>query len=202
MASKPNSVPSQPISRRLLGVHYVRDIGFVTTTLPAMCDVPVVYRSSSLMPDLYERNFHFEEYAKVRNMFRGVVVHFALVLAAISLMFPPVRWIAKQFLPKPGQGPSKEATRGDYIELRGIATADHPDPGKKPIRVLGKLTYRGAAYPMTGMLLAESAMVLNTSKRVGKELQGGYLTPACLGQEYVDRIERCGVRIETQILED
>lgn len=188
--------------RRIFGAHYVRDIGTVTTTLPALCDVPIVHRSSSLLPDLYDRDFHFEEFAKVRNWFRGLFVHICIGLAALSLLFPPVRWLAKQLLPAPGQGPTKEATKGDYIEYRGIATADHPEAGKKPIRVLGTLTYRGAAYPMTGMFLAETAMVLITSERVGEKLKGGFLTPACLGQEYIDRVEKCGVAIETAVLED
>ncbi|WEW61173.1 hypothetical protein PRK78_006663 [Emydomyces testavorans] len=199
---KPTAIPPTPISRKLFGAHYVKDLGTVTTTLPAMCDSAIVHRSSSMMPDLYDRNFYFQEYSKVRNTFIGLAMHIGLGLVAISLMLPPVRWIAKKSLPKPGQGPSKEDTARDHVEYRGIGTADPTEPGKKPIRLMGRLTYRGPAYPMTGMLLAEAAMVLLTSERVGKEIKAGYLTPAMLGKEYVDRVEKCGVEIETQVLED
>ncbi|EER25200.1 saccharopine dehydrogenase, putative [Coccidioides posadasii C735 delta SOWgp] len=200
--SRPSTVPSTPLLRRLFGVHYVRDIGTVTTTLPASCDSAIVHRSSSLMPDLYDQNFHFQEFGKARNVFMGLVVHFCIILAAICLMIPPIRLLVKRFLPDPGQGPAKEDTVGDYVEYRGVATAEHAEPGKKPIRVLGRLAYQGPAYPMTGMLIAEAAMVLITSERVGKDLKGGYLTPAILGDEYVARLEKCGVSIETKVLED
>ncbi|EEP80038.1 predicted protein [Uncinocarpus reesii 1704] len=200
--SRPSAIPSTPLYRKLVGVHNVRDIGTVTTAVPAACDTAIVHRSSSLMPNLYDRNFHFQEFAKVRNVFIGFAVHMGLGLIAISLMLPPIRWLARKLLPEPGQGPKKQDTLADHVEYRGIATADPAEPGKKPIRLSGKLSYQGPAYPMTGMLLAESAMVLITSKKVGKDIKGGYLTPATLGEEYITRIERCGVEIEMHALED
>ncbi|KAI1927957.1 hypothetical protein LOZ58_005932 [Ophidiomyces ophidiicola] len=197
-ASKPDKMPSTPIMRRLFGAHYVKDIGTVTTAIPAMIDTPIVHRSSSLMPDLYGPNFHFQEFTKARNTLLGVILHWCIGIVAVGLMLPPIRWLARRFVPEQGQGPSKEDTVSDHVEYRGVATAISEN---KPIRVLGRLVYQGAAYPMTGMLVTEAAMVLLSSERAGTELTGGFLTPAVLGEEYTNRIEKCGVVIETRVLE-
>ncbi len=51
---------------------------------------------------------------------------------------------------------------------------------------------------MTGILLAEAAATLLEED---VELDGGVYTPACLGQPFIDRLDRAGFHFETKRLE-
>jgi len=55
---------------------------------------------------------------------------------------------------------------------------------------------------VTGVLLAEAALSLLKDESMAKEIGGGVLTPAMLGQAYVDRLGESGFKIETRLLED
>lgn len=153
------------------------------------------------MPQLFDRNFRFSESMKTRNYLTGVVFHLFVLIGTWALLLPPVRWGLEKIIFAPGQGPSVEQKTGNRLEYRAIATAEHDQQRNKPIRVLGSYSYEGCPYAMTGLLLAEAAMVLSDSKTIEK-LEGGYLTPSILGQEYIDRLERVGVSIRAQILEE
>lgn len=52
---------------------------------------------------------------------------------------------------------------------------------------------------VTGILLAEAASTLLEDD---VDLSGGVYTAACLGQPYIDRLDRGGFHIETKLLED
>ena len=54
------------------------------------------------------------------------------------------------------------------------------------------------AYVVTGILLAEAA---STLLEEDVDLPGGLYTAACLGQPFIDRLERGGFHIETKRLE-
>lgn len=51
---------------------------------------------------------------------------------------------------------------------------------------------------VTGILLAEAARTLLEEE---VELPGGIYTAACLGQPFIDRLERAGFHLETKCLE-
>jgi short subunit dehydrogenase-like uncharacterized protein len=52
---------------------------------------------------------------------------------------------------------------------------------------------------VTGILLAEAA---STLLEEDVDLPGGVYTAACLGQPYIDRLDRGGFHVETKLLED
>ena len=190
--------------QRLLGVHNVPHIGTVTTSLSSGINVPVVQRSSSLLPNLYSPDFRYWEYICVPDLFLlpsfvvGLVMHFGLAAGLGLFSLRPVRWLLEKIVTAPGQGPSKASTEGNRIELRGIATGDKDG---KPVQVMGKLAYESDAYSLTGIVATEAAMVLLQNEALVKELEGGYLTPGVLGQAYVDRLQGVGLKIETDVLE-
>ncbi|KAK2803115.1 hypothetical protein FQN51_003859 [Onygenales sp. PD_10] len=200
-AERPKTTYAPPLLLRLLGIHTVPELGTLTTSPTGHCDVCIVQRSRSLMPDLYGQGFQFLAVLAVRNAIMALAVHFSLMFGFLALTFAPIRSLAKKLIYEPGQGPSEESTIGNRIEYRALATAEHEGPERKPIKVLGSFKYPGDAYKLTGVLLAESALVLLKSRRVGKEIQGGYMTPAILGQEYIDRLETVGVSIGMKVLE-
>ncbi|KAK2865400.1 hypothetical protein FQN49_003614 [Arthroderma sp. PD_2] len=199
--SKPAQPKSVSILRRIFGVHYVPDIGVGTTCVCETCDTSIVHRTSSLMPQLYSPNFRFWESMKTRNIFTGVAVHFTLVAAAVCLLFTPVRWLLPRYLYAPGEGAAEESKAGFSVEYRGISTSGQDKAGKKDIRVLGSFRYDGCPYFLTGIFLAEAAMVLARSDRVGQEIAAGYLTPASLEDEYIEKLQNAGAHFKTTVLE-
>ncbi|KAJ5356861.1 Saccharopine dehydrogenase / Homospermidine synthase [Penicillium concentricum] len=194
----PKNVPGESILEKLFGARSIRDLGTVTTSPSGLCDMTIVHRSSSLMPELYGPHFFFRQFLSVRNALIGVAIHIGFLVAISLLALPPVRWLVRKFVFAPGTGPRKEDSANDLLEYHAIATADSPSAQ----RVFGKITYHGGMYPFTGLLLAEAAMViLNEEEKIKKVSRGGIVTPATLGQEYVDRLEKVGCKIETKVFQ-
>ena len=81
-----------------------------------------------------------------------------------------------------------------------MATADQDVA--LPKRAFGKLTYAGNMYAFTGVLLAEAAaVILENEEKVKKVSRCGIVTSATLGQEFVDRLEKVGCVIQTEVFE-
>ncbi|KAM5444207.1 hypothetical protein MferCBS31731_000724 [Microsporum ferrugineum] len=199
--SKPAKPKSVSILRRIFGVHYVPDIGVGTTCVCEACDTAIVHRTSSLMPQLFNPDFRFWESMKTRNVLTGLAVHFTLITAAIVLLLSPVRWLLPRYIYAPGEGVAEDDKAGFSIEYRGVSTAKQDKPGKKDIRILGSFRYDGCPYVLTGIFLAEAAIVLARSNRVGQDITAGYLTPASLEVEYIENLEKAGAHFKTTVLE-
>ena len=197
---RPKSQSSRSWVSKLLGVRSVPGLGTLTTSISAASDVAVVQRSWGLLDDgkLYGSKFQYHEYMKVRNSVVGVAIHFALAFAGLALIFPPGRWLAKKFLYAPGEGADKDTTRHEYLEYHAIATADQEGPN--PRRAFAKLRWDGALYHFTGVCLAEAAMVLLSDEKLVRRLDGGLLTPATLGQPFIDRMKHAGLVFEVEML--
>lgn len=65
-------------------------------------------------------------------------------------------------------------------------------------RVLYGSTYVNVNI-VTAVFLSQGARALLEDDL---DLSGGIYTPACLGQGYVDRLEKSGFKMETRIIED
>ncbi|RDW79176.1 uncharacterized protein DSM5745_06028 [Aspergillus mulundensis] len=196
----PKDIPSESIMAKVLGVRAVRDLGTLAKSPTDFCDMTIVHRSSTLMPELYGPRFYFRQFLNVRNSFIGILWNYAFILGTALLLLAPVRWLVKKIIYAPGSGPTTESGRDDRCEYRAIATPDRDTPK----RVFGKLVYEGSSmYHFTGVLMAEAAMViLENEQKVKKVSRGGIVTPATLGQEYLDRLEKIGCRVQTQLLEN
>jgi short subunit dehydrogenase-like uncharacterized protein len=195
-SAPPKDIPGDSILQKLFGVRSISDLGAVTTSPNGLADMAIVHRSSTLMPEFYGKRFFFHQFLYVRNTFIGALVHIALVFALVLLMIPPVRWALRKFIFAPGQGPTMQASKNDRLEYHAVATADQ-DP---PRRVFGTITYEGSMYVLTGLLISEAAMViLQEEEKVKKVSRCGIVTSATLGQDYVDRLDKVGVKIETRV---
>ncbi|CAL5873201.1 uncharacterized protein PFLUO_LOCUS7470 [Penicillium psychrofluorescens] len=199
-STPPKDIPRESIMQKLLGVRSIRDLGTLTTSPSGIADVTIVHRSSTLMPEFYGNRFVFHQFLHVRNAFIGVAVHVGFMLGLALLALPPVRWLVRKFVYAPGNGPRKENSLNDRLEYHAVATADQNTPA--PQRVFGKLTYEGGMYLLTGVLMAEAAMViLKEEEKVKKVSRGGIVTSATLGQDFVDRLDNMGCRIETKVFQ-
>ncbi|KAL4883459.1 Saccharopine dehydrogenase-domain-containing protein [Aspergillus karnatakaensis] len=195
----PKDIPSESIITKMLGVRSVPDLGTLTKSPTDFCDQTIVHRSSTLMSEFYGPRFHFRQFFHVRNTFVGILWNYAFLLGTSLLLLPPFRWLVKKIIYAPGSGPTEESGRNDHVEYRAVATPEQ-DTSK---RVFGKLTFKGSMYVVTGILMAEAAMVLlENEEKVKKVSRSGIVTPAVLGQEYIDRLEKVGCRVETQVLDN
>lgn len=171
----------------------------LTTSVTAAPNVAIVHRSSGLMPKLYGKDFQFREYMRVSNYAVGVLIHFVITLGSLLVALGPFRSIVRRLIYQPGQGPTTESTANDALELRVIAVAEEKIDGREK-RAMSRMRYDGGMYYFTGLLLAEGAMVLLENEDLVNELGGGLLTPACLGQKYIERLQKVDVQIEAEML--
>ena len=199
---RPNSQSSQSWVSKFLGIRYVPGLGTLTTSISAAPNIAVVQRSWGLLDGgtLYGSKFQYSEYMRVRNSIVGIAFHFALAFAGLALIIPPIRWLAKKLVYAPGKGADKEATKCEYLECRAAATADQD--GLNPRRAFAKLKWDGSLYYFTGVCLAEAAMVLLNDKTLVHRLGGGLLTPATLGQPFIDRMKNAGLLFEAEMISD
>ncbi|MDX1649366.1 MAG: saccharopine dehydrogenase NADP-binding domain-containing protein [Myxococcota bacterium] len=148
----------------------------------------IVRRTNALREWAYGRDFRYDEamltgsgpagWAKAAGISAGT----GAVMAAGTL--GPLRALLGRALPKPGEGPSREAREKGYFDLRLLAL--HPtDPGKNVrARVTGD---RDPGYGSTAKMLAESAVCL--AKDV-LPVGGGFWTPAsAMGEALLDRLQ-------------
>jgi len=188
----------EPLLETLTGVRYVPDLGTLTTGVFTTPNMTLVNRSWSLFDrgDYYGPDFQYKEYMSVRNRFTGILIHYALLFGMAAITLPPVRWLVKKFVYQPGEGTARESAAKDRIEYRAIAIADT----KEAQRASARFYFAGSAYHLTGVLMSEAAMTILRDSTAAHEMAGGFLTPATLGQAYIDRLRKAGVTLEIRML--
>ncbi|KAI9665201.1 MAG: hypothetical protein M1831_002211 [Alyxoria varia] len=200
-------VPQRPRDSwftRVFGVREVPDLGMVTTSLFGAVDVPVVMRSWGLFrgSEAYGENFSFKPYQLVNSTLKGSLIHLAATIGSLPLIFPPIRWLMRKLVYKPGEGPTREQAAKGHLSVRALAIPDSPDAAETKTKAAGSLNFSGGMYQMTAVLVCEAAATILDESVEGevlpaRELGGGLLTPATLGMGYVERLRRGGVAIET-----
>lgn len=85
------------------------------------------------------------------------------------------------------------------ISLRAIAIAAQEGPF--PDRALAEFSYGNTAAHLTAAFLAEGAATILYTKGLLKRVGGGgVLTPAVLGNEFVERLGRVGVEVRGELV--
>jgi hypothetical protein len=138
---------SVPWTTKVFGCRYIRDLGLQTTYIFASAaDRPVVNRSWGLLggSNNYGPNFEFNEYKKTQNYLSGTLGHLGLILGALFVSIPFVRKFIRGFIIQPGDGPTKEEAKMDFVEYKGIAKQDVAD--QKSPRAFARATFSGSAY--------------------------------------------------------
>jgi len=148
----------------------------------------IVQRSNALQGNKYGENFKYSEYTMTGDGFGGSMKSIAMTLVMGGFMgvlaLPPTRWLAEKFLPKPGEGPSKEVQEAGFFKIKLAGTA--PNGEVVSVRVTGD---RDPGYGSTAKMLAESGLCILDVAKAGKN-SGGFWTPASLmGDALIDRLE-------------
>lgn len=189
--------PADSPSGGLLGMPNVAELGGLQTVgLMASVDTCIVHRSAGLYG--YGPRFRFNEYMRAKSLVQGLAIKLALGFVGLFLAFPPTRWILapllKKFLiPAPGEGPTRESMKGDFVSYRAVGVAE--GSGQK---ITAKLDCAHGGYAATAITLAAAAHVILRGKLEETEagrLGGGILTPATLGEQYVDTLNEFGMKI-------
>lgn len=138
---------------------------------------------------------------RVRNLLIGIALHFALIFSTLLLTLAPVRWLVRKFVYSPGQGPERAASANDRLEMRAVATVDDAE-NRAPRRALGRFVFDGPGYYVTGVFLAQAALVLLKDDAPAAKMGGGFLTPATLGEAYAERLRGVGMTLEAKLLDN
>lgn len=199
-----------------IGLRTVPPLGLLTDSWQTPSDVPIVMRSWGLLGGsrFYGPKFFYEQYAASRTYFKAFIIHLILSAVPILLLIKPFRWLMKRYVPQPGDGPSMEAMKGHRAEWRAIAKADVP--GRNPPRAYSRAYFEGGmyyckccsthgvlralTYEVTGLIMTEAAMTILKDDTIASRSGGGILTPATLGQPLIDRLDKAGLKFETQML--
>lgn len=204
-ASQAVDSPKGSLLYRPFGLLSVPELGGVQTTgLMASVDVCIVHRSWGLYESSSDRTlsygpkFRFNEYARATGLLSGFAQKFALGLTGVLLAIPLSRWILAPLLknfviPSPGNGPTKESMKHDFMNYRGVGMAED---GKG--QVTAHLDVAHGGYVATAMTLSAAAQVILRGRLEDTEagkLGGGLLTPATLGDQYVKTLDEFGMKI-------
>ncbi|KAF8627620.1 hypothetical protein AX15_004318 [Amanita polypyramis BW_CC] len=102
--------------------------------------------------------FKYDEFHVMQSVWQALLFSCSIALA-IFLLFsiPPIRWLAKKYLPQPGEGPSDEDMKNGYLVATNLTTsASHPHiQVKTVIKVKGD-----PGYLVTSAMISECALSL------------------------------------------
>lgn len=106
----PKQTSVKPILEKVTGVRCVGGLGTLTDSIQGPADIPIVGRSWGLYDDgkHYGNNFRLSAYMTASNALSGFAFHVALTFMFTAVILQPVRWLLKQFVYQPGDGPTKE----------------------------------------------------------------------------------------------
>ncbi|KAK0722795.1 Saccharopine dehydrogenase-domain-containing protein [Lasiosphaeria miniovina] len=207
----PSSAPTPSLLTRVTGLVTVPTLGLLTSSIAAGTDRALVHRTWGLLETIpsrrgqaYGPHFSFREYLRPRGWYQGIGLHLGLILFSVVLVVPFLRRLVAGYVYGPGEGPDTEVAKLDKLEYRGVAHADFPADaggnGKGRPVAFGRVWFNGSFYHLTGIFLAEAAATLfEDDVQLGG---GGIFTPACLGQPYIDRLDRAGFHSETKVLSE
>lgn len=212
--ASPVKTPRGSLLYPLFGLLNLPDLGGIQTThVMASVDTCITHRSWGLYeqsakemsnPSLsYGPRFRFEEHMRAKSFFAGLAMKVSVAVLGLFLAFPPSRWILapliKRFvIPQPGEGPSKDAMKKEFMSYRAIGIADT----EKQEKVLATLDTAHGGYGTTGLTLSAAAAVILRGRLEETEagrLGGGILTPATLGEQYLQKLNEFGMKIQVGV---
>ena len=182
----------------LKSAQYDKDVqAWIAPFVMAAINVRVVHRSNALLHKQYGENFLYEEAMITGPKAKGGMSAAALTAGLggfmLAAILPPTRWLMeKTILPKPGEGPSPQAQRDGYYDLRFIGTTQ--DGQTIRCKVTGD---SDPGYGSTAKMLGQAALCLAQDM---DEKPGGFWTPASLfGEKIISRLEtHAGLTFNTE----
>ena len=160
----------------------------------AAINTRVVRRSAALL-DYGSDQFRYDEAMACPSKGRAKMMARSLQAFTLFAALSPTRWLLRQFLPNPGQGPNQQQRERGCFELHLIARAiGNPAPiGRVIVGAQGD-----PGYSQTAVMLAQSARLLAEGKI---DVSGGIHTPAsALGFHAIDRLRQHQFQFEYEAI--
>lgn len=160
----------------------------------------VVNRSAALHPGLYGPGFSYKESTLAPNAVGAYIGSGAMGFGALSLAFPPSRWLLQHtVLPAPGQGPGTHMRETGHFSALFVGTAAGTN-ARSFVRISKKNADPG--YNATSIMAAEAALCLALQRDACPCVTRGacgVTTPAvALGDVLVDRLKAQGFDIDVR----
>ena len=174
--------------------HADPEFGWTAPFIMAGCNTRIVRRTNAVLGYPYGRDFRYDEAIATGRGAKGFAaasgVSAGTLGMVVALTIPPLRKLSERFLPKPGQGPTREQRETGYFVYELIGTR-----GQDKLRVRVSAD-RDPGYGATAKMLGQAALCLALdADRL--PVQGGSWTPAsAMGMALVDRLNQVGVRFE------
>lgn len=171
------------------------DKDFKSWTAPfvmAAVNTRVVRRSNALLGFPWGEDFKYGEALLTDSRHKAIGNSIATGAGMLAMALGPTRNLARRFLPKPGEGPTKEQREAGFYEifLLGI------DPENRSYDTMVKVTGdMDPGYGSTSKMLGESAVCLAQDEL---SIGGGFWTPAAAMQgRLIERLSaKAGLRFE------
>lgn len=176
------------------------DADFKRWTSPfimAAINTRVVRRSNALLGFPWGKDFRYDEATLNKSRNNAALVSVAGGIGLATLALGPTRKLAQRFLPKPGDGPTREQREAGYYEVFFLGIDAQDRSRDTLVRVSGDLD---PGYGSTSRMLGEAAVCLALDPLTAG---GGFWTPAsALGSHYLDRLtEKAGLTFERSSLD-
>ena len=166
----------------------VYDADFKQWTSPfimAAVNTRVVRRSNALLNFPWGEDFRYDESTLETSRFKATRNSVAGLVGMVALALGPTRRLAQRFLPKPGEGPTREQREAGYYELFFLGINPQDRSMDTMVKVCGDMD---PGYGSTSKMLAEAAVCLARDELT---VGGGFWTPAsALGENYCQRLAR------------
>ena len=149
----------------------------------AAINTRVVRRSNALLGFPWGESFRYDEATLNNSRYQAIRNSIAGGIGMVALALGPTRKLAQRFLPKPGEGPTRDQREAGYYEVffRGINPQDRQKDTL--VSVSGDLD---PGYGSTARMLGEAAVCLAKDELT---VGGGFWTPAsALAGKYLDRL--------------
>ncbi len=209
----PPATASRPRQPRVSGARLDPDSGgWIAPFVMGAINTRVVLRSQALLGDAYGTGFTYDEAVSTGRGLRGRLAATGLSAALDGFMLagalaPTRRMLERFVLPAPGEGPTPEAQRRGFFDLRFFGTS--ADGRMLRTKVTGD---RDPGYGSTAQMLGQAAacLALDVGSRpdatgataAGRTARhGGFWTPASLfGDRLVERL-RAHAGLEFEVLD-
>jgi len=157
----------------------------------------VVHRTNVLAKHCYGKDFQYDEALMMGQGPKGWLqaqgVTLGLASFVTAALIKPSRWLLKKFvLPSPGEGPSPEAQKKGFFDIRLFGQT------REGQKIKAKVTGdQDPGYGSTAKMISEAALCLVFDVPKTKE-NGGFWTPASLlGDDLIKRLqEKAGLTFQ------
>lgn len=194
----PDGLRDGPDGRDQAGVRFNAELGVWTAPfVMGVVNMRIVRRSNALLAFKYGKNFSYAEAMYIGSGITGwtksAVATAGLGGFMLASSFSMTReHIVKRFLPKPGDGPTRDERENGFYNLVLVGTTEAGE--RVNVRVKGD---RDPGYGSTSKMLSESAVCL---ARDHLDVGGGLWTPAsAMGDKLLGRLQaNAGLSFEVE----